>query len=174
MEKINPKKVIIREPKLSDAKSLVSLVNSLIKEKAFISLQRKVDEKQEKEYLKSILLKIKNKSAVYFYLDYNGEVVGSCGITSAGTSFDHIGDIGIIVHPKAQKLGLGKKLFERVLKEGTKKLKLKIVRLDVFSKNVRAIKFYKKFEFKKIGTIKGGADYFGKFIDDDIMVKYIK
>lgn len=174
MEKIDPNKVIIREPKMSDAKSLVSLVNSLVKERAFINLQQPVNLKQEKEYLKFILKKIKNKEAVYFYLDLNGEVVGSSGLTIRYGFQDHIGDIGIIIHPKAQGLGLGEKLLTKVIQEGIKKLKCKIIQLDVFSQNKRAIKLYKKVGFEKIGKVKGGVGYFGKFLDNEIMVKYIK
>lgn len=137
--------------------------------------KEKFNEKQEKEYLKFILRKIKNREAIYLYLDFEGEVIGSCGITVANHTIQkHIGEIGIILNPAAHGMGLGKKLFQKVLAEGIKKLKFKIVRLDIFSKNKIAINMYKSFGFEKIGTIKGGASLYGKYLDNDIMVKYIK
>ncbi|MFA5177953.1 MAG: N-acetyltransferase [Candidatus Paceibacterota bacterium] len=168
-------KIKIRPPRLSDANSCAEMINSLVDEKAMISLQKKVTPKQELVYLKSLLKDIKDNKAISYAIDFNGKVMGMSGISSDNDNIGkHIGNIGIIVCLEARGMGLGEKLFQKVLIEGVKNLKFKIVKLDVFAKNKPAIGLYKKLGFQKIGLIKGGASYYGKYEDEFIMVKYIK
>jgi len=176
-KKLKPKniKIKIRLPRLSDAKSCAEMVNSLVSEKAMISLQKKVTAKQELSYLKSLLKDIKNKKQISYVIDFNGQVMGMSGISLVNDNIQsHIGDIGIIVCSRARGVGLGEKLFQKVLTQGIKKLKFKIVKLGVFVKNKPALGLYKKFGFEKIGLIKNGVSYYGKYEDEFLMVKYIK
>ena len=71
-------------------------------------------------------------------------------------------------------MGIGRKLLNCVLKEAKNKLGMKIAELGVFEKNEIAKKLYRSCGFKKIGTIKGGYNYYGKYTDSIIMVKYLK
>jgi len=168
---IQKEKIEIRPPKMSDVNSLLETINSLVEEKAMIIVQDKVTLKQERNYLKGI---IKSKNAVFLFLVINGKVMGSAGITKYENIKSHIGEMGIIIKKEARGLGLGEKLFKKVMEEGIKKFKLKIVILDVLKGNKIAQNLYKKMGFQKIGTIKGGAKYYGRYEDSVMMAKYLK
>lgn len=168
-------KITIRTPKTTDADALVSMVNSLVKEKAYISLQKKITRKEETKYLKDLLKDIKANKKISYVLDINGQVMGTSGIIKNDTLImGHIGDIGILLRKEVRGMGLGEKLFRKVIDDGLKKFKFKIVRLYVFADNKPAIGLYKKLGFETVGTIKKGGMYFGKLKDLSIMIKYIK
>ena len=107
-------------------------------------------------------------------LDINGEVCGSARISLIDKSTrGHVGELGISLLKDIRGRGLGEKLLRKILDKARKELKVKIVTLYAYSKNKVAINLYKKVGFKKLGTIKNGINHYGKFIDNDIMVKYI-
>jgi len=166
-------KIVIRSPKLSDADSLVELINSLVKEKAMITIQKKSDRKKEREYLSKIIKDARNKESFHLFLTIGGEVMGSAGIFKRNLIKSHTANMGIFLKKEARGKGLGEKLFRMVMEEGIKRFKLRIVTLDVFTKNKTAQGLYKKIGFKKIGEVKGGAQYYGKYEDEILMVKYI-
>jgi RimJ/RimL family protein N-acetyltransferase len=163
-------KIVIRTPKLSDVKSLQIMINSLVNEKAMITVQSKMTLKQEESYLKGIM---KNKDTVSLFLVIDRKVMGSAGITKGENIRSHTGDIGIVIKKEARGLGLGEKLFKKVMEDGIKKFKLKIITLDVFGSNKIAQNLYKKMRFKKVGMIKGGSKYYGGYEDRIMMVKYL-
>ncbi|MFA5714680.1 MAG: GNAT family protein [Candidatus Paceibacterota bacterium] len=169
MKKIN-QKIVIRSPKISDVDSLLEMINSLVEERAMITIQKKITLEQERKYLKGI---IKDKESIHLFLIINGEVMGNARITKHENIKSHIGEIGISLKKEGRGLGLGEKLFKRVMEIGIKKFKLKIVILYVFAKNKIALSLYKKMGFKKVGTIKGGVKHYEKYDDYVMMVKYI-
>lgn len=175
MEKIDPSKIIIRSAKITDAESCVPLINSLVKEKAMISIQKKITVKQEKEYFKALIKDVKAGKAISFVLDLNGKVMGIAGVSRENNSIGrHIGLIGIFMSSKVRGMGLGEKLFRVLMNEGIKKCKFRILKLNVFAENKIAFNLYTKVGFEKIGLIKGGVSYFGEYKDEIVMVKYIK
>ncbi len=167
-------KITIRPLKLSDVDSCLSMINSLVEERAMISIQKKMTRKQEEEYLKKTLKEVKDKKHVAFVIDINGKVAGISGISKTDSETrSHLGDIGIFLKKGVRGMGLGEKLFRKTMNEGIKKLKFKIVHLTVFANNKTAMNLYKKLGFVKIGTIKDGFKYYGKYGDCVIMVKYV-
>ncbi|MFZ3057577.1 MAG: GNAT family protein [Minisyncoccales bacterium] len=168
---VQKQKIEIRPPKMSDLDSLLAMINSLVEEKAMIIVQDKVTLEQEKNYLKGI---IKSKNAIFLFLIIDGKVMGSAGITKYENIKSHIGEMGIIIKKEARGLGLGEKLFKKVMEEGIKKFKLRIVILDVFKGNKIAQNLYKKLGFQKAGLIKGGEKYYNQYVDNVMMAKYLK
>ena len=167
-------KITFREPQMSDLKSSLEMINSLVDEKAYITVQKKLNLKQEREYLKQVLKEKEEGTRVDLILDINGEVCGSARISLIDKSTrGHVGELGISLLKDIRGRGLGEKLLRKILDKARKELKVKIVTLYAYSKNKVAINLYKKVGFKKLGTIKKGASYYGKLIDKDIMVKYI-
>lgn len=167
-------KITFREPEMSDVKSGLEMINSLVEEKAYLTVQKKKTFKEEKVYFKESLKKIKEKTRVELILDIGGEVCGIAAIWLADSEVKkHIGELGISLKKTARGKGLGEKLLKKIIERAAKELKIKIVTLYVYSNNKIAINLYKKTGFKKLGTIKDGISYHGKFLDNDIMVKYI-
>lgn len=164
-------KLEIRQPRMSDLDSLLKIINSLVEEKAMITVQKKLTRKEEEKYLKGI---IKDKNTFHLFLVVDGEVMGSGSIVRFEGIRSHVGELGISIKKEARGKGLGNKLFEKIMEEGVKKFKLKIVVLNVFKSNKIAQNLYGKNGFKKVGEIKNEVQYYGKYDDSIMMVKYIK
>jgi ribosomal protein S18 acetylase RimI-like enzyme len=162
-------KISIRPPKMSDLDSCLKMINSLVEERAMLTIQKKVNRKEEKEYLEKI---IKNDKSIHLFLIINGEVMGNARVSMKDKTMSHIGELGISLRKEARGLGLGKKLFKEVMEKAIKKFKPRIITLDVYAKNKVALSLYKKMGFQKIGLIKEGTQYFGKYEDVIMMAKY--
>lgn len=170
MKNNQKQRVVIRLPKISDLNSSLEMINSLVEEKAMLTVQKKSTYKEEEKYLKGI---IKEKGALHLFLIINGKVAGSAKISKLGNGRNHIGELGISLKKEYRGMGLGKKLSKTVMEKAIKKFKLKIIILNVFKKNKAAYCLYKKLGFKKVGTIKGEVKYYNRYEDVITMVKYI-
>jgi len=170
MKKIN-QKILMRPPKMSDLESSLRMINSLVEEKAMLTVQKKLTLKEEREYLEKI---IKDRNSIHLFLIIDKEVMGSARVTKNNGTKNHIGELGISLRKEARGKGLGEKLTKEVISKAIKKFKLKIITLEVYSKNKIAQNLYKKMGFQKVGIIKEGIKYFDTYEDVVIMVKYIK
>ena len=167
-------KITFREPKISDVKSALEMMNSLVDEKAYITVQEKQTIKNEKDYFKTLFKEEKEKTRVDLFLDINREVCGSATVSLIDNKTrKHVGELGILLKKKARGKGLGEKLFKKILEKAIKELKIKIATLYVFSENKIAINLYKKMGFKKVFTIKDGINHYGKLKDNNLMIKYL-
>ena len=171
MMKNNQKqKIVIRSPKISDLDSSLEMINSLVEEKAMLTVQKNSTYKEEEKYLKGI---IKEKEAIHLFLIVDGKVAGSAKVSKLGNGRNHVGELGISLRREYRGIGLGKKLSKAVMEKAIKKFKLKIIILNVFKKNEPAYYLYKKLGFKDVGVIKGEVKYYNKYEDVVTMVKYI-
>jgi len=170
MKKVN-QKILIRPPRMSDLESSLRMINSLVEEKAMLTVQKKLTLKEEKEYLEKI---IKDRNSIHLFLIIDKEVMGSARVNKNNGTKNHIGELGISLRKEARGKGLGEKLMKEVISKAIKKFKLKIITLEVYSKNKIAQNLYKKIGFQKVGIIKKGIKYFDTYEDFVIMVKYIK
>ncbi len=169
--KKNNQKILMRPPKMSDLESSLRMINSLVEEKAMLTVQKKLTLKEEKEYLEKI---IKDRNSIHLFLIIDKEVMGSARVNKNNGTKNHIGELGISLRKEARGKGLGEKLTKEVISKAIKKFKLKIITLEVYSKNKIAQNLYKKMGFQKVGIIKEGIKYFDTYEDVVIMVKYIK
>jgi RimJ/RimL family protein N-acetyltransferase len=163
-------KILMRPPRMSDIDSCLKMINSLVEERAMLTIQKKLTYKEEKEYLEKI---IKDKNSLHLFLIINGEVMGNARIAMCIGTGSHVGELGISLRREVRGRGLGEKLFKEIVNKAVKRFKLKIITLNVYAKNKIAQNLYRKMGFQKIGTIRGGTQYFGKYEDVIIMVKYI-
>lgn len=167
--------IVIRYPKISDAKLMCDYINTISKEKTYITLQgEKVSFKEEKEYVSGQVKKIKERKTVQLLLFVNNKLSGISSVDLGKRIQKHVGNFGISISKEQRGKGLGKLLTKLVLEEATKIIKnLKIVTLAVFTENKKAIRLYTKFGFKKYGLLPKGNKYKGKFVDDVLMYKEI-
>jgi RimJ/RimL family protein N-acetyltransferase len=167
-------KVTFREPRIGDIKSALEMMNSLVTEKAYITVQEKQTIKTESDYFKTLFKEKKKKQRVDLFIDIDGEVYGGATVSLIDNGArKHVGEVGILLRKEARGKGLGEKLLRKIMEKAVKELKVKIITLYVFTDNKIAINLYKKVGFKKIGTIKNGIGYYGRLLDNNIMIKYI-
>ena len=167
------KEIIIRKLSngdLRNVKRFQDLINSLIEEKAQISLNKKLSLKEEKEWLKRQLGQIKNQKTVFLLAECDNKVIGTTGIDLRRGRQEHVGEFGISIRNGYRGIGLGKYLMKEIIKLAKKELKPKIIRLSVFPTNKAAIGLYKKLGFKKVAKIPKQIQYKGKLVDEIIML----
>lgn len=167
--------IIIRYPTEKDLSFLLLYINTLSKEKTFISFQgEQMSIEQEKNYLDGRLSKIKNNESVYLLVFIGEKLIGDCHITLEEKISGHVGDFGISIAKEFRNEGIGKLLINLIFEEAKKNIKkLKIVKLGAFANNPIAISMYKKIGFVEYGRLPDGILYKGKFIDHVYMYKKI-
>ncbi len=169
----NGKKIILRYPKLEDLKNLLSLINSLVKERAYISKKKKTSLKEELEWLLEKIKNIEEKKEIFLVVEVDNKIVGNIEIKKGQEKQEHIGYFGILLKKEARNRGIGQKIIPLIIKEAQKQLKIKMVVLDVVVENSLALHVYKKLGFQKTGELKKGVNHFGKYLTLVSMVKYL-
>lgn len=172
------KKITIRKLLPNDLKRVKEFqknINSLIKEEAMLLLKNPKSIKEEQEFLKDTLKKIKNKKVICVVAECNDKIIGLSDMEILKERSDHMANFGISIINGFRGMGLGKAMMEEIIRlAGTDlKPKPKIIKLTVFETNLPAIKLYKKMGFKKVARIPDELQYRGKLVTHLVMLKYL-
>lgn len=174
--KIKNLRILLREIERKDIKRVdefLEYINLLVKENAMILINRELTRKEEKEFLLRVLENVRKRKEVIIIAEDldNRKIAGIVNIEKGKYRQSHVGILGISVRKEYRGIGLGKILMKEVIKLAKKRLKIKLVKLDVFENNKIAINLYKKVGFKIVGRIPKMNYYNGKFVDDIVMIK---
>ncbi len=164
--------VLLRYPLKKDSMQLMNLINELIDEHAPIGANKKLNRKQEEEYVRKAIKEIKEKKRIQFLAEIDKNIAANIGINRLYGKSMHVGELGIFIKKLYRDKGIGEFMVQQGLKYAHK-AGIKMVKLSVFANNDRAIHLYKKLGFKKVGLLKGALKDKGKYFDEIIMVKYI-
>ena len=97
----------------------------------------------------------------------DNEVVGWCDICPMKREgFTHCGELGMGVHVRYRRCGIGQQLVVRTIQKAKEK-GLERIELEVFASNVPAIKLYEKLGFVTEGVKKKARKIDGRY--DDIV-----
>lgn len=168
--------VIVRYFNDNDAEALWEYINTLSKEKTFITFQgEKISLEQEREYVKNQIEKIETGKSIQLILLLGDKLSGIAGIEiTRGGAMKHQGDFGISLSKEARGKGLGRLFMKTIVEETKKNLPgLRIITLSVFENNPIAHSLYKKFGFIEYGTLPKGILHKGKFIGEIKMYKEV-
>ena len=167
---------IIRYPQKKDAKLMWEYINTISKERTFISFQgEEISIEDETEFLNSQLEKISKNKAVLLLVFSNDEVIGISGINMSQRIEKHIGIFGISLAKDFRAQGIGTKLMELVFEEAENNLHgLEIVTLGVFDNNPIAKEMYERFGFLEYGNLPKGIILENGYQDHIFMYKTIK
>ena len=163
----------IREMKLSDAEELLEHIKALAEERIFLLLEpdeipKTVDE--ERNILR--IYKEENRKMLVAVMD--GKIVGSgdCRLGKLNKN-RHTASFGVAVRKEYRNLGIGRALLSRLMdwaeSKGAEKLWL-----SVFSTNESAMALYKKLGFEVECIRKGQFKVNGKYVDEVVMVKWLR
>lgn len=172
------KKIKVRKVLKGDLKKIREFqdyINSLVKEKAMIKVNRKVTLKEEVEWLKEKLKLQKEHKEINLIAEDKNKIVGIAHIRLDWGRQSHVGNFGISIKKGYRKMGLGTYLAKEIIKLAKKELKPrpKIIRLSVYALNKSAIAFYEKLGFKEVAKIPKQVEIKGKLVDEIIMLKEI-
>jgi len=160
---------------LKHAREYADLINSLVEDDAKISKNSRLTVKEEADWLKGTIKKIKERNYVFVIAKDEKKIVGSSGVELKKSREKHVGVFGIIIRDGYRGIGLGECLMGEALRLASKNLAgLKIIRLEVMVNNKPAIGLYKKMGFKIVAKVPKQHQYKGKLIGEYIMIKEIK
>lgn len=167
--------VLVRYPKMEDLPVMLEYINTLSKERTYITFQgEEITEDYEKKYLDNLLERIKEKRGVTLYALSDGQLVGMISISLKDLNQSHVGYLGISIKKEFRGKGLGNLLMELVLKDAKDNLVgLKTITLDVYANNPIAPNLYKKFGFKEYGRLPRGIKWRDELVDEIMMYKEV-
>lgn len=164
--------IIFRYLMESDLEPALEYINSMIKEKAYIAVQKKQTLEQEKKWLSDNLNRMKKGDGVTIVLEVDGKYSGTSSVTRKPLDANrHVCIIGIGISRDHRSKGIGKELMKTLCYQAKDVLKCKIMELSVYSMNEIAKKLYEKSGFRETGIIPKGCNHYGKYYDEIIMVK---
>lgn len=181
IKKIKTKKgreAVIRYPKWEDLDQLTRYINNLSKENTFITFSgEEILKQDEAKVLSKWFIDMDFGDKIVLCSFINNKLVGVANIDRNKENRRrslHVGVFGISVAKNYRREGIGFQLAKTIIEEAKNKLKpLKIIILDVYSLNKKAINLYKKLGFIEYGCLKKGIYYKNNFIDEIKMALYL-
>jgi RimJ/RimL family protein N-acetyltransferase len=162
--------VVIRSAKIEDSENLLQFVREVSDETDFLMRDSQdclmnVDEEQE-----FILEKCMKENHLFLIAEIEHEIIGSLGFSGGNSNRTrHKGDMGISVKKKFWKLGVGKFLMTELILWAKQSNLIKKINLTVRKDNIRAIRFYKHFDFKMEGSMSREFYIKGTYYNSSIM-----
>lgn len=158
--------VVFRYPAAEDLESMLEFANALIEEDTFIELSGDpLTLEHEREVLDGLLKEMEVGTKVHIVATVNGKYAGNAEIRRQKRRKSHTGEIGIALLKEFRQEGIGTELI-RLLIEEARALGLKLLILNSFETNNRALHVYEKLGFKTIGVIPGAIAYKDNFIGE--------
>jgi len=167
--------ILLRYPTMSDIRAMQNFINALSKERTFINRQGdQLSYAGEKKYVQAEIERIKKNRSVFLLAFSERQLVGCAGVSLRDGAMRHQASPGISIAKTFREQGIGSQLMASVLHEAKKHLKgVKIIVLGVFGNNQRAIRLYKKFGFRKYGSLPNGLFRRRKYADEHYMYRRI-
>lgn len=170
-KKINNWEIVFRTPKLTDAEKMQQFINVLSKEKTYISMQgEQMTLEEEQKFLKSLLKSIKEKKALYIQAWNDQELIGVVDVRNQEKIQKHVAGLGLLVKKEYRNYGIGTELLKIAIKQASASLKdTRIITLQAFSENSRAIHLYQKLGFEEYGILPNGYIQNNQYHDTVLM-----
>jgi RimJ/RimL family protein N-acetyltransferase len=152
------------------ARAFADFINPFVKEKAYLSVQKKVTLPEERAWLKRTASEIDRRDLVRLLLFVDGMLAGTCDVRR-GTipNQRHNVSFGIAVLRKWRGLGFGEMLLLRGISEAKRRFKPHRMWIEHDSENKVAAQLYRKVGFVQVARLKHRTMHFGRYTDDCIM-----
>jgi RimJ/RimL family protein N-acetyltransferase len=165
--------VVLRTPKAEDLDGLMELINSLVAEKAEIARTEKVTHEEEVEWMPKMLVRLQKDELFFLVAEIDGKLVASSDIDVLRGDQKHVGVLGIVVKSGYRDLGVGTEMMKTLIRQAGK-MGLKVLTLQVFATNTRAVHVYEKAGFVQTGRVPMKHFRGGQYIDEVLMTKLIE
>src|SRR5690349_12558194 len=119
--KLNNKRIILRQPKIEDAKEFVDYIQQLIDEDTYISSKPQTEE-DERGYISSMIKKISRNKEIHLVAFYEEKKIGAVDIFNLGIRKEHSGELQIHILKEYRGIGLGRILLTEALKLAKERL----------------------------------------------------
>ncbi len=166
--------VILRYPRMRDAKQIMESYNKAIKETNLLSTINQCSLEKEKKWLKEIIDKMKSNNAVLLLVIADGKIVGNASvIRNKEEAMHHVGIFGIAINQEFTGMGIGSRMTKTILNLARNQMGLEIVKSCCFSGNEPSLRLHKKSGFRVIGKIPKGLKKKNKYRDEILLYKLL-
>jgi RimJ/RimL family protein N-acetyltransferase len=156
-------KVTARFLEWNDLEGVMKFANDLSGEDTFVQLNGEdLTREDEVKYLSKALSGMELKKEIHMVVEADGNIVGNSCITVGVRRKQHIGEIAISVSKDYRDEGIGYEMMQ-ILILLARELKLKLLTLNCFENNPRALHIYEKCGFKMVGILPGALAYRGGY-----------
>ena len=158
--------IVFRYPKKSDLDNMLSFVNNLIEEDTFVEISGiKLTREEEIKHLEETVKDIEKGRKIHVVAEVNGKYAGN-GVLRIGTlRHSHVAEIGISLVPPFRDEGIGTALMQTLINEA-KTAGLRLLTLNCFENNDRALHVYRNLGFIKVGVIPGEVAFKGTYLGE--------
>lgn len=161
--------VAFRYVKPSDLDAMLTYANELIVEDTFVELSgTPLTREAEAEVLKKILEQMEKAEKVHIVVEVNGAYAGNAEVRRGKRRKYHVGELGISLAKQYRDEGIGTELFKTLIAEA-RQLGLRLLTLNCFEGNDRALHVYKKLGFVRAGIIPNAIKYKEGYVGELIM-----
>ncbi|MGB9707665.1 MAG: GNAT family N-acetyltransferase [Microgenomates group bacterium] len=171
------REIIIRYPKWEDLDEATKYINNLSKEDTFITFSgEKIKKSEEAKTFSDWFFQMEMGDKVVLATFDKEKLIGLTNVDRVNNRKRslHVGVFGISVEKNYRGEGIGFILAKTVIEEAKEKIRgLKMIVLNVFSPNYKALNLYKKLGFIEYGRLRNGLLYKNNFIDEVKMVLYL-
>jgi RimJ/RimL family protein N-acetyltransferase len=155
--------VVFRYPKKSDLDDMLAFANSLIEEDTFVMLSgKRLTREEEVKHLNETLEDMQKGKKIHIAVEVNGRYAGNGVIRIGILRHSHVGDVGISLTREFRDDGIGTELLKTLISEG-RTAGLRLLTINCFENNARALHLYEKVGFIRAGVIPGEVSYKGKY-----------
>ena len=152
------------------AKAFMDFINAFVDERAYLSIQKKVTLKQEREWLAKKAEEIDKGEQMGILLLINGKLVGNCDARrGALPNQKHNVTFGLAISRKWRGFGFGELLLRKSIALAKKKFKPHKMWIEHDSENKVAARLYTKVGFVQVARLKHQTMHFGRYTDNCIM-----
>lgn len=151
-------------------RELAGFINSFLKEKAYLRINRKITIQEEEEWIRSRLKGMKKGKVIHIHLKCGGRLVGI--IDAERGEYKHHDNVclGITILPPFRSKGLGEFALRELIARVKSEMRPKNIYLTVYTDNRTAIRLYKKLGFARHHVLKGWIDHFGRYLDEEFYI----
>jgi len=86
----------------------------------------------------------------------------------------HVVTLGIALGRNYRNMGIGTELLKAMEQLARKEMRARVLELSYFEENRRSKHLYEKLGYREAGRIPKGINYYGKYMDEVLMVKVLK
>ncbi len=165
----------IRDAQISDVDDIWDVFNMVVDEGIYLPISSQVKNKADKRSWFYELITAGDFCLVAILHGSTTEkLLGQVTIETSAEwdGIDHVGILGILVHPEFRNIGVGQSLIEEACNEALARGKKKII-LSVFHTNPRAISLYSKMGFEIVGRRRCQFMVNDVYVDEILMEKFL-
>ena len=150
-------------PKKEEASRFMRFINSLVKDKEYILMDKQTPLKAEKKWVKEGCERIRNNELLRLIAEKDKNIIGICDAARGKWKEKGNVTLGVSVAKEFRGKGLGTALLRIIIKEAKRKWKPENIVLAYIEGNDPAKRLYEKLGFRKFAVFPRWVKHRGRY-----------